>query len=295
MVLGEYLIRRILRLWPAFLGAWILAGVTVSIIHAVPTWWPSSLPVFTWNDWFLQAFIVYWGSDSYNFAWWTLTIEVLFYAASPLIVFLISGSRELTLISILILSCIVAQISTNLGSTNDARPTLLNGLSFASCFMGGVYLAMHEIPISWRFISISAGAAIIISSTTFTQLNTHIGFGLFYFGLISESMDKGSALHTMLSHPTIVWIGERSYSIFLTHYSAIAIACWLTSMLITKKSLAYFMTSRLLSFPLILIFSCLLFEFVEARFARGLLTAGMWIPRRASARAIASPHPRNLS
>jgi peptidoglycan/LPS O-acetylase OafA/YrhL len=122
------------------------------------------------------------------------------------------------------------------------------------------------------------GIAIAGASIVGLPVNGRAGFGLIYMALVSHVLTPRTSASRLLSSPLLVWLGERSYSLFLTHYSIIALACWTTSLFIDGKSLAYFAVSRSLAVIGSLVVACLLFEGVERRFAHGLTTAGMWLP-----------------
>jgi hypothetical protein len=60
----DYFRRRAQRLWPPYVFAWLLAGITIAITTAWPTWWSKSayLPSFKAETWLGQAFIINWWS-----------------------------------------------------------------------------------------------------------------------------------------------------------------------------------------------------------------------------------------
>lgn len=87
----------------------------------------------------------------------------------------------------------------------------------------------------------------------------------------------------------MVWLGERSYSLFLTRYAVINLACLIGSSLFAR-GFAYVVVSRALAVVGSLIVSGLLFSLVERHFARGLVTADKWLPgSRPSAQLACAP------
>jgi peptidoglycan/LPS O-acetylase OafA/YrhL len=82
----------------------------------------------------------------------------------------------------------------------------------------------------------------------------------------------------LFSKPELVWLGERSYSLFLTHYAVIAVVCDLTAGEVSQKGVLYFAMSRVCSLIASLVVACALFQLVEARFAHGLATARQLVP-----------------
>ncbi len=84
----------------------------------------------------------------------------------------------------------------------------------------------------------------------------------------------------------LVWLGERSYSLFLTHVPVIVLVYQLTAMVL-PRGLEYLIVTRLIAVPLCLLSAMLVFTYVERRFARGLTTAGYFWPWRPSAPPLA--------
>ncbi len=274
----DYFHRRIMRLWPPFLAAWLLAGCTVALVTGYPTWWESSLPVFAWTPWLSQVALVYTGPDAYNFAWWSLTIEVVFYALVPAIVMLLAGEKRPTLMPVLLVAIVVAQIAYLWGAATPLPRLALQFLCFASCFAGGVLLAAQDLSRRAAIRFLALGVAVVFVAGWTPSVNVHIGYGLVYLAVVSLALRQGSGFSRVLSKRSLVWLGERSYSLFLTHYSLIALACWSTSFLIAEKNLTYFVVSRFGALVASILVACLVFEYVEQKFARGLVTAGQWFP-----------------
>jgi peptidoglycan/LPS O-acetylase OafA/YrhL len=278
MDVSKFLWRRCTRLWPAFFGAWLLAGAAVALISLHPTWWPSAMPAFSFRDWGAQVFIFYAGHNAYNFAWWTLTIEVMFYVLAPLLVAALAKRSEMTMTITFVSSILLALIAGTYTSTNGIYDILLKFMTFTSCFCGGLLLAKQDISATARTYLLVTGVAIVGASIVGIHTNGRAGYGLIYMAVVSHVLISQTRASRILSHPLLVWLGERSYSLFLTHYSVIALACWATSFFIEGKGLPYFLVSRVLALIGSLVVACILFEGVERRFAHGLVTAGMWLP-----------------
>jgi len=278
MDVSKYLWRRFTRLWPAFFGAWILAGATVALIAFNPTWWPSEMPTFSFTDWAAQIFIFYFGHSAYNFAWWTLTIEVMFYVLAPLAVALLAKSSATTMSITFLASIPIALYAAAFMPSGRIYGIFLSFLTFVSCFCGGLLLAKQDISAKSRLYLMLAGIAIAGASVIGVAINGRVGYGLIYMALVSHVLVAHTKTSRLLASPLMVWLGERSYSLFLTHYSVIALACWATSFFIDGKGLVYFIISRALAVIGSLAVACVLFEVVERRFAHGLITAGMWLP-----------------
>lgn len=278
MEAGKYAWRRVTRLWPPFLGAWLFAGLVVLVLSSAPTWWPSAMPAFSASGWLSQAFIAYVGNAPYNFAWWTLTIEVVFYALAPIVVFILHR-RSITVTWILFALMVgVSLVAGEFAPAGGTKVSVMRFLSFASCFAGGLVLAKQTLGATTRAVLAGLGLVVIAASSFSAQINSHVGYGLLYMAIVAQAMEPESRLAAWFSRPRLIWLGERSYSLFLTHYSVIALACWSTSWVVGGKTAAFFVISRVLAVTGSLAAACLLFELVESRFAHGLVTVGQWWP-----------------
>lgn len=89
---------------------------------------------------------------------------------------------------------------------------------------------------------------------------------------------ESEAIQKFLSRPFFVWFGERSYSFFLVHLSVFYLSGNVTAHFTTGRGLEYGLLSRLLGYVFTLLVGMLLFQLVERRFARGLVTEQMIWP-----------------
>ena len=280
----KYLMGRVRRLWPPYLAAWVLAGVVILATTRFPTWWTSGadLPAFHWSNWVAQLGIVYVGDHPYSFAWWSLSVEVLFYLLVPLIIsLLIRANLSRTQMAAALLGAIVlAVLATNMrsGVIPATLWPLVRFCTYVSCFTAGVILARFDCPDRWAWRALSVGVPYCILAFRFPRMDVHVGWGLIYFGIVILALNGATRLKRWLSTWLLVWIGERSYSLFLIHYSVITAVCLLVSLFTAQKGARYFLTTRLLELPLTLMAAMLLFHFVERRFAKNLATGDYFWP-----------------
>ncbi len=280
---SQYFIRRIQRLWPPFFIAWLLMGAVIAITTNYPTWWTqtSRLSHFDLLSWFSQIGIIYYGKNSFNGAWWSLSVEVSFYIILPLLIILLRKLRPTLAWTTLLFvgSIAISQISYNILGVNHTpeQRTMWGLFLYANCFAGGIFLGWRDFPRWWGLSVLILGIVYLLLAIYVKLLNTHIAYGLIYTGLISIALQPG-ILKKILSMPILVWLGERSYSWFLTHYAAIYILGHIGSYLFQTKNAKYFLFTRLIAFPLSLLIAMMLFKFVECRFAKGLTTANAFWP-----------------
>lgn len=284
MDIAHYCWRRIVRLHPPFFVAWLLSGLSVWLVWTYPTWWSyvSALPVFDLGDWFSQVGIMYFGNQAHNFAWWSLTVELIFYMCAPAIVMLITGTKYAPMaVRWLFAASIIAALLVYPSSPMDgplAVPAIKQFFVYLSCFAGGVFLATTDAPKLLRRCAAIAGLVMIVLGGMADLLNVHVGWGLLYFGVVSSALDRWTRASRTLSNDKLVWLGERSYSIFLTHYAVITIVCLLVSTFVPTKGAGYFIATRAIAILASLLVAMLVFHLVEKRFARNLVTADRIFP-----------------
>ncbi len=270
-----YLLRRAQRLWPPFLAAWVLAGGVILLTSRYPSWWTrgAGLPEFSFRSWLAQIGIVYWGNQLFNWAWWSLTIEIIFYLLVPLLVPIVQRLRpsRAQMIVVWVAAVLVAIASYQLWPVHSFGV-------YTSCFAAGVLLAMHDLPSDLGWKMCLGGAAYVLIACRWPWLNVHVGWGLFYFGLVSEALDSTGTVANWFSSWPMVWLGERSYSLFLIHFSIFTAVCHAASMLIPRKGLPYYLTTRAIELPLALLASMVIFVLIERRFAHNLVSADAFWP-----------------
>jgi len=284
MDIAHYCWRRIVRLYPPFFVAWLLSGLSVWLVWTYPTWWSqvSALPVFDLMDWIQQSGIMYFGNRAHNFAWWSLTVELMFYVCAPAIVILIAFTKNARMaVRCLLAASIVAALLVYPGSSASgplALPGIRQFVIYLSSFAAGVFLATSEAPRLLRRSAAVLGLFIVGCSGMFDALNVHVGWGLLYFGVVGSAIDQWTRASRTLSNDKLVWLGERSYSIFLTHYAVITMVCLLASMFVSTKGAVYFIVTRVVALLASLLVAMLVFHLVEKRFARNLVTADRLLP-----------------
>jgi peptidoglycan/LPS O-acetylase OafA/YrhL len=137
----SYFRRRAERIWPPYLFAWLLAGAAIAVTSAWPTWWSVNayLPSFKVGEWLGQSFILNWWSPPYNFAWWSLTIEVSFYVLLPLLIpiFRAIHQQPAALITIFLGTLLLSLVAFN----RVDIPVIRDLVNYASCFAAGLVLA----------------------------------------------------------------------------------------------------------------------------------------------------------
>jgi peptidoglycan/LPS O-acetylase OafA/YrhL len=282
--LGVYVRRRVQRLWPPFLAAWLFAGLVTWLATQFPTPWTrtANLATFGFVSWFAQIGIVYVGNNAFNAAWWSLTVELIFYALVPAVVIVLASwqptrARLVAAWAVSILIAIAAQAVPSEALPAHAWP-IQRFLVHASCFGTGVLIAAHDIPRSWAKPLALIGCAYVIVACAIPELNLHVGWGLIHFALVVTAIDGTSGAARVFSRWPLVWLGERSYSLFLVHMSVFTLVGQVISAFVPSKGAPYYVLTRLVEVPLTLLAAMVIFTIVERRFAHGLVSADAFWP-----------------
>jgi peptidoglycan/LPS O-acetylase OafA/YrhL len=291
---STYFARRGERILPPYLGAWLFSGAVTALLTLTPTWYTESRPRFTLRGWLSQAFILRFTDVLYNEAWWSLAVEVLFYACVPLVVAAWAWRRlDLRVgLGALAVAATGSALLPLVAETEHAPWAMLYSLGvYASCFCGGVLVARLDLPRRAALALCAAGAAIVVAAAWHPWVNHHVGYGLLYTGIV-QRLTARSDYRGALTSPLFVWMGERSYSLFLVHVTVFQLASNVAAHAWPGKSGAYFLATRLLGIPAAFLAAMVLFTVVERRFARGLVTAGaFWPPLRVRPPSLAAARP----
>jgi peptidoglycan/LPS O-acetylase OafA/YrhL len=278
----RYASRRFLRIYPPYWACLAVSVPLIMLVTRVPTWFSREiLPTFRWRDVLAQVPLVGGAEVTYNAAWWSLEVEVLFYAVVPLIIAV--GAKTafrpwlaVALGSILALASLWSQ-SLVPPTLRDAVPLATSICRFAICFFMGIVIAKTDLSATAAKILVAMGLGLLTAAYVVPGTDPTAGFALLYGGLVAFVLRR-NAWQRFFSQPLAVWLGERSYSIFLIHFTAFYVTNYVVSLFIPSRNLTYFLASRLIGLPLALFSAMILFEFVEKRFAHGLVTADCFWP-----------------
>ena len=230
-VIFEFWIRRAARLWPSawlwlaiILAASILFNTTHLFGPVQANIWATICGVFNVaNIRFSQAFMRY--DYGASFAWWSLSLEEQFYLLLPLAAWLTGRALPFLLVAV-----VAYQFPFVRG---------ILGMSFRTDAIAmGVLLAIMEGSAAWRvaarqinpaprWLMAVAVLALFAALGTFgTEPWTHFRFRIGFIALISvvlvflAAQDTGRLLGEGRLRKVLVWIGARSYGLYLIHIPA---------------------------------------------------------------------------
>ena len=139
-----------------------------------------------------------------------------------------------------------------------------------------MFLAARDFKARDAYAFILPGVLLVGASWFYLPI-VNAGYGLIYAGVIILAFNVASFRH-FLSRPIMVWFGERSYSIFLVHFSVFYLVDNLAALFTSERNIWYGVLSRGAGIPIAIFAGMLLFHFVERRQARGLVTGHIFWP-----------------
>lgn len=285
----RYAKRRVNRIWPPYLAALLFGGVVVWVAQSHATWYSRQLlPPFSFPKWLAQVGVVNLGWTSFNGAWWSLTLEVAFYVVVPVVA--LAGSLRRShrglVASIALVGAIIAVSYLWAPTPSRISPMGLVelGFQFLPCFALGALLARYDPSVAVGRALVAAGVVLVVIAIAYPSLNVHAAFALFWTGVVVLATRGRSRIRTWLAEPHLVWLGERSYSLFLLHFSVFYLVDYALSLHFPTRTAVSDILSRAVGLPLALLAAMVLFWVVERRLARGLVTAKAFWPWEVSPR-----------
>ena len=306
----EYFRRRFWRIYPPYFVALLFAALVIWFMNAYPTWYNATggmnMP-FSWREIIHEMPIMNLDGNYYNLAWWSLGTEILFYLVVPVIVFLYprkakltDGRLLLTIVSGVVLTVLLMVFVSGWYSVLYSFTYLVLNIGrfveYPVCFMMGVLIAAKDFDLKHGWVFFLSGIFLVFCSAVYpsvfvpsTSLGAwlsaqnyppfflHSGYGLIFGGLIVFAFNVQS-LRNILGKPFMLWLGERSYSLFVVHFSVFYLVDNIISRFISSRTTLYAILTRGIGLPAALFVAMLLFHFVERKFARGLVTANMFWP-----------------
>ncbi len=284
---GLFYGRRIKRIYPPYLGAFAFGTFVIYLNTYFPTWYSAILMKLSWESTFRQLFIFQTTSMFYNLAWWSIQVEFVFYLLVPFIIMVFPRRDKITnatLYKLLIGTTaftIIAQLLAvkfipGLYQPVNSIMNFVAFLDFPVCFMLGVYMAAKDTDLPNSLALFIIGLFTMAASLDYLPL-FHSGAGMACAGF-AMIVFHSKSLQRVFSTPLMIWIGERSYSIYLIHFSVYYLVNYMVSYVTPSRTIMYAVLTRGIELPFALFLSMLLFHFVERHQARGLVTAKAFWP-----------------
>jgi len=236
--LKRYWVRRFLRIYPA---VWLQIPALIAIAWLLP----GLIPMPDWSE-LLRNVTLWihappWMTKPLNGVWWTLPVELSFYLVLPAVVWLV---RRIGLPAVLALSLAAAVlwrlwVIAHYGDAGYAgRPWVVTALpgSLAAFVLG---LALNRAPRvlgprgSVAALAVAGIAYLALTEWLVDNLATYwVGDWMFvvwdpamYLVLATALyvVIHGNAFARALSRPTLVWLGEISFGLYLWHFPVLQV------------------------------------------------------------------------
>jgi len=187
---------------------------------------PSS---YTWSTFFQSMFLVHmWvGSDlAWNVPSWSISSEWFVYLFFPLMAYGLRkiggriGLHLFTLLAIALFLHLIYSLSgiPSLGAEIPRMALIRTMLEFLmGVLIGSLYINHKDFLERYRNAFL-AGFVILCAAYTVMDLADHMLIPLAFASLIAYLSTTSSWITRLLSRPTLVYLGEISYSTYMVHY-----------------------------------------------------------------------------
>ena len=154
--------------------------------------------------------------------YWSLAIEEQFYLIWPLL-FFISRKQSIRLATLILLS--VISFIFAITSLSNASPTAyLSTLTRAWELGIGAIVALSKFRFSSSILSYISLFFLIFLSTLYTPESHFPGLPALVIALLACVVITNSDSNRVLASKVMIWIGDRSYTLYLVHWSVFQIA-----------------------------------------------------------------------
>jgi peptidoglycan/LPS O-acetylase OafA/YrhL len=232
----RFYLLRVLRIYPLHIVLMLCLLLVVVTLPDFVGWMRAqrSPEVFSAAGFWQTIFLVQNWSGYNEAVWnapaWTLSAEVLGYIAFPFLAYEVlrrtSGRSAAAWGSAVLLALIAATLLSGRATVNPNGGFGL--VRMATEFFAGLCLWRYFDSAPGRerhfglLASVAAAAVLLLCLNAYAAVWTPLAFAALILGLAYRS----GLAYRLLSHRSIVWLGEVSYSFYLVHWSVIQLLLW---------------------------------------------------------------------
>jgi peptidoglycan/LPS O-acetylase OafA/YrhL len=226
----EFYARRVRRILPSALAVILLSVVFTYLLLGSITASDTAVDgifaaLFLANIHFNSSVVDYFASglpQPILQHYWSLAIEEQFYLIWPLL-FFISKKQSIRLTTVILLS--ITSLIFAITSLLNASPTAyLSTLTRAWELGIGAIVALSKFRFSSSLLSYISLFFLIVLSTLYTPESDFPGLPALVIALLACVVIINSDSNRVLASKVMMWIGDRSYTLYLVHWSVFQIA-----------------------------------------------------------------------
>ena len=273
---GIYIMRRFLRLWPALM--FVLVLYAVFYVIGMPVRSPDNF----WGHFALEATMMHGLVPNEIFAdaahalsgpGWSISLEWQFYLVAPFILAALTkgGWRGMVFVAGLFIALFFGALNTKglnfLGGSYSwnhpaALPHLLGffGLGMASYYL---FRKVGESNIKAHFPLIGILAALFLT-VGFSGPEGRTPPMLIWVFVFATLITSGSWLHKIIDSKPLHWLGDMSYSAYITHMFVLtAMHRFVIRHMTDNSTLEKFLLTVSISWPIIIVVSMISYYLIE--------------------------------
>lgn len=274
----EYIIRRFFRLWPVFML--VITFVILVLMAGIP--FKGRYDASIWMNWIVEATMLHGlvpdqlmnnASQRLGGPGWSISLEWQFYLIAPLLIFCFVSKSwwRWLVVAVLVAAAAlgalgyvdtVLNLNFDLGTVSYRKPSAIwMSLPF---FMIGILCWYLMNTLKLRNISILHGLILAMMAMAFIDdYRTKIALGVWcvVFAIITQ---EKSFFTKIFTNKHLKWLGEISYSIYITHLPTILILEYiLGDRFFGGEGWLFFSMISAVAIPLIILVSATTYYLVE--------------------------------
>lgn len=251
---GRFYLRRALRIWPLYIVFVLVAGAILRVTLGASAFGSEYLLglLLFFGNW---AMMLGWGpgaGDLLTEQLWSVSVEEQFYLVWPLLLSLV-GVRRVRMMAMMLIGLAVAvRLAMDLIGAAETTVwyssfTWLDSIGVGALLAAGLNGQVPRFKTLTRLALVAAGPTLwLVAAAAFSLLPI---FSLFYPLIIAGavSLFLGAIGSQAFAHPVLVYLGKRSYGLYVLHLTGRAIAWHFFPPLGPSSAVASFAVTTLLA------------------------------------------------